>query len=112
MHDLLAAGSVEKVEWVIEKIIQSFKTNHLRRLPNYNGCALVHDRKAETMLMHQKACVVEKLLERLGVTKYDRNHSPALTFVPAEDMTEERFKGSFIHLAGEPICVASNRCSV
>ena len=49
VDDFMVAGSTEKLKSLVEKMNQSFKTNHLGELPHYNGCAFVRDRKAGTL---------------------------------------------------------------
>lgn len=100
VDDLMIACSVEKWKWLVEKINQSFKTNHLGTLSSYNGYGFVRNRKAGTMLMRHRACV-DKLIQRYGVTTSCHNPSSLPNFVQArEEVTEEKLEGLFRYLVG------------
>ena len=102
----MVAGPVEKVKRLVGKLNQSFKTNHLGELSHYNGCAFVRDREVGTMLMHQRACI-DKLGYRFDVTTSCRNPSSSPNFVRAREVSEEQFDGSYRHLVGGLLWIAS-----
>ena len=102
----MLVGSVEKLKRLVENLNESLKTNHLGELSQYNGRAFARDRKAGTMLMHHKACIA-KLANRFGVTTSCRTPSPSPDSVRSRDVTEDKFEGSFRHLVGGLLWIAS-----
>ena len=106
VDDIMVSGPDAKVKWLVSKLNESIKTNHLGVVSHYNGCVFVRDRKAGTLRIHQKVCI-DKLVERFGVTTSCRSPSTPSLSVRAKEVTEESFDGPFRQLVGGLMWIAS-----
>lgn len=64
VDDIMISISNVKVNWLVEKLNQSFKINRFGELLLYNRRVSVRDWKAGTLLIHQDVFIGKLLVER------------------------------------------------